>query len=444
MAAIGENSDELVVALAEDFGQRNSVQSFATDITAALSALRHSQKRVRKWMKDGSSPAGHFLRAAGLKTRTIYQPLGVVGIISPWNFPVTLSVHPLGQAFAAGNRAMLKVSEVTGRTGNVLARVLSEYFEPSELAVIEGGPEVAAEFCRLPFDHIFFTGSTATGRRVMEAAAVNLVPVTLELGGQCPVVIDHDVDLKQVATALIFGKTLNAGQFCVAPDHAYVPENRRDRLVEALTAAAQQCFPNGMGDDATAVINQDHFKRLCNHLSDARAKGAQVLELVSINDDGNRRLVPPTLVLNSDDTMSVCREELFGPILPIHTYSSIDDVIQRINARPRPLAAYYFGKDTHERERFLQRTVSGGVTLNDILLHVGVESMPFGGVGASGTGKYHGRAGFETFSHAKSVVEGPRRPLTRFARGPYSARSLRTLRWHASRSAALALRKRSQ
>jgi coniferyl-aldehyde dehydrogenase len=442
--AIGSHADELHRALAVDYGQRNPVQSFATDIAPTLTALRHSQKRVRSWMKDTRSPAGRLVRAGGIKSRTLYQPLGVVGILSPWNFPVELSLHPLGQAFAAGNRAMLKLSEVTPATTAVLSRILGDSFDPSELVVVDGGPDVAAEFCRLPFDHIFFTGSTATGRRVAEAAAPNLVPVTLELGGQSPVVVAHDADLGAVASALIIGKTLNAGQFCVAPDHVYIPVEREALLVEALRDAARRRYPTGLGDDATAVIDERHFQRLQAHLSDARSNGATIVELMPVSAPSGRRLMAPTLILGAAMSMTVCQEEIFGPLLPIHTYSSVDEVIDRINAGPRPLAAYWFGPDSPARERFLQRTISGGVTLNDIMLHVGMEAMAFGGVGASGMGSYHGRAGFLTFSHAKGVVEVPGKSVTRFMHPPYPAAVLKWMHWHARFTASMARRKLSR
>lgn len=439
IAAVSGNAERLAAALEDDYGQRNPVQSFGADITATISALRHSQKRVRKWMVDIPSPAGRALRLAGIRSAIRYQPLGVVGIIAPWNFPIELALHPLGQAFAAGNRAMLKVSEVTPKTSRLLCEILEAAFDPTELVVVEGGPEVAAAFARLPFDHIFFTGSTSTGRKVLEAAATNLTPVTLELGGQSPVVIDERVPFERVAKALLLGKTMNAGQYCVAPDHVFVPKRRVGGFIEAMQTAARKCFPAGLGEDATAIIDERHSARLSAICEDAVAKGASVIPLLEVTAPPSSRVMAPTLLLDVDDTMAIWHEEVFSPLLPIYAYETIDEVIARINVGGRPLAAYWFGGDSAERRDFINLTVSGAVTINDIMLHVGLERMPFGGVGASGMGRYHGRAGFKTFSHAKGIVEVPQ-SFTRFALPPYPGFADRMLRWHSGWAAHAAKR----
>ena len=440
--AVGSNADRLGDALGADFGRRHPLQSMVTDVAATLNVLGHSRRRVSRWMRDVAGPGTWLLRGAGVRAALRYEPLGVVGIVSPWNFPVELSLHPLGQAFAAGNRAMLKVSEATPRTAAVLADILGARFDPTELVVVEGDSSVAAAFCSLPFDHLFFTGSTETGRRVAGAAASNLVPTTLELGGRCPVVVGEGADIDAAARAIVFGKTLNAGQFCIAPNHVFVPRHQHDELVQRCEQAAGQLFPRGLDSEATAIVDVRHHRRLQHLAADAAARGAEIKPLASVVEaSADARVMPPTLILQPVPEMAVCSEEIFGPLLPVHDYENLDDVIRQINAGPCPLAAYYFGGDDDDRRRFVQRVRCGGITVNDVMVHVGLESLPFGGVGASGSGVYHGRAGFETFSHLKPVVEVPRRSLTRLLHPPYPAAAGRAIDLYV-RAAALGARRR--
>ncbi len=441
---VASRARDLVAALRADYGNRSDTQSMATDVLSTMSALKHTRRHVRAWMKPERQPLGFALSAMGARATIIRQPLGVVGIIAPWNFPVTLSLQPLGQALAAGNRAMVKLSELAPATAEVLRGAVADEFDPSEVAVVTGGPDVAEEFSRLRFDHLFFTGATSIGRRVMMAASENVVPVTLELGGKSPVVMAPDADVERTAAVMMFGKTLNAGQFCVAPDYLFVPEGSEAAFMAASQRAVERMFPSILdNDDYTSIINDRHHRRLMGYLADAQARGAEVVTLGSPDEDfanQDHHKIPPTLLFGVDDSMEVARDEVFGPLLPVLPYRRIEDVIEHVNARPRPLAAYYFGGDTTARRRFLEETVSGGVTVNDIMLHVALEDLPFGGVGESGMGTYHGRAGFETFSHAKPVVEAPRLQPTRFLGPPYPRMVRRVLPWLADREARAAAR----
>lgn len=420
---IASRSQELVDALRDDYGHRSDVQSMATDVVSTLTVLKHTRKRLRRWMKPERRPVGFGLSVLGARSSIISQPLGVVGIIAPWNFPVTLSMQPLGQALAAGNRAMVKMSELTPATADLIRQAVTDEFDPDEVVVVTGGPDVADDFSRLHFDHLFFTGATSIGRMVMKAAAEHLVPVTLELGGKSPVVLATDADVERAAGVLMFGKTLNAGQFCVAPDHVFVPEGSEHAFLDASRRAVDRMFPTiAKNDDYTSIINARHYERLLGYIADATSHGAEVVTLGPndrIEDNQRRRKIPPTLLFGVDDSMQVASDEIFGPLLVVYAYRRIEDVIAHINAGPRPLAAYYFGGDTADRLRFLDETVSGGVTLNDIMLHVGLEDLPFGGVGDSGIGSYHGKAGFDTFSHRKPVVVAPRLQPTRLLGPPY-------------------------
>ncbi len=424
---IAQNRDQLIDALDADYGHRSPVQSMASDLLATINALRHSRRRVTKWMEPTRNPLGLGMAALGVRTQIRWKPKGVVGIVAPWNFPVTLSLQPLGQALAAGNSAMVKLSERVPETANVLARAIADAFDPAELTAVTGGPDVAARFCALPLDHLFFTGSTQTGLRVMKAAADNLTPVTLELGGRSPVVAGPGTDLNRLARSLVFGKTLNAGQFCVAPNHLYLPKQLTDDFVQAARSAAQTMYPGGPDLDYTAVIDSAHRTRLEALIKDAESQGANVIRLLPCG--GTENTVVPTLVIGADASMNICQEELFGPVLPVLNYDSVEEIVDNMRKGGHPLAAYWFGADSPERRRFLDTAVAGGVTLNEIMLHVGLEGLPFGGAGASGMGKYHGRAGFEEFSHAVPVVEiPPAIQLGKLAAPPYGPRASRLIR----------------
>jgi coniferyl-aldehyde dehydrogenase len=358
------------------------------------------------------------------RARIERQPLGVAGIISPWNYPVQLALSPALGAVAAGNRVLLKPSETTPATSALLQELVATYFREDEFAVVTGDAGVGQVFSALPFDHLFFTGSTAVGRQVALAAAANLTPVTLELGGKSPALFDADADFALAAPRLMTGKLLNAGQTCIAPDYALVPAARVDAFVAAMTAAAAVLYPSfAANPDYTTIVNERHFKRLAGLVDDARTKGARIVALGRPADqpDAATRMMPPMLIIGADDTMAVMREEIFGPLLPVEAYASLDEAIAKIDARPRPLSFYYFGSDGARRGKTLRETIAGGVTVNDTLWHFAHEGLPFGGVGASGIGAYHGEASFLTFTHRKPVFSQPRYAATGLLRPPYGA-----------------------
>jgi coniferyl-aldehyde dehydrogenase len=334
-----------------------------------------------------------------------YQPLGVVGIVSPWNYPLSLALMPLATALAAGNRAMIKPSEVTPATSGALVALVAETFSEDEVAVVTGDATVGAAFAALPFDHLFFTGSTAVGRAVMRAASEHLVPVTLELGGKSPVLVDRGQPLDRVAADVAYGKLANAGQTCIAPDYVLLHESDVDEFAGAFGRAVAALYPEGpASEDYTSIVNARHYERLRGLVADARAKGARTVEAGPSPERAKERAhtLPPTLVFDVRDDMRIMREEIFGPVLPIVTYRSLDEAIDFVNARPRPLALYYFGSSAANRRRVLTRTTSGGVTVNGTLLHYVQDDLPFGGVGA---GAYHGIEGFRAFSHRKAVFD---------------------------------------
>ncbi|MBD2857470.1 coniferyl aldehyde dehydrogenase [Spongiibacter sp. KMU-158] len=405
-----DNRDALVATLSEDFGHRSSHQSLMSDIYATIECLKHSKKHLRSWMKAEKRKAPVPLNVMGAKAWIEYQPKGVVGIIGTWNFPINTVLGPLAGVFAAGNRAMIKCSEITPKTAELLARLIANKFAEEELTVILGGPEVGAEFSALPFDHIIFTGATSIGRHILRAASENLVPVTLELGGKSPVVISDNYDLNSAAERIINGKILNVGQVCLSPDYIFVPEGKLEALVEAIMAHLNTLFSDLVDNpDYSSVVNERHYQRLLSYLEDARNNNADVREFNPNNEDftkqqGTHKL-PLTLIINPADELKVSQDELFGPLLCIRSYKRITDCIEYINARPRPLALYYFGNDQAEQRHVLDHTVSGAVTINDVIFHVSCEDLPFGGIGPSGMGNYHGVDGFRTFSHAKAIYK---------------------------------------
>ncbi len=407
-----DNSDELCKAMSADFGSRSPHQSMITDIAGTVSFGRYCLKHVDKWAKAEKRHVQFPLGLLGAKAELRYEPKGVVGILSPWNFPVNLSFGPLMQVFAAGNRAMIKPSEFTENTSRLTCELVEKYFTPEECAVFTGGPETAHAFSSLPFDHLVFTGSTATGRKVMEAAAANLVPVTLELGGKSPVFLGESADFAKAGERIALGKMMNAGQICLAPDYLYVPESKQDEAIHGVWQGTANMYPTLLeNEDYASVVTDRHFDRLQDMVADARDKGAEVIEINPGNEDfsnTNARKMPLTILKNVTADMKAMQEEIFGPILPVKTYSGIDEAIDYVNEHDRPLGLYYFGQDSSERERVLTRTISGGVTVNDVIFHVSMEDLPFGGVGPSGMGSYHGIEGFREFSHARSVYTQPK------------------------------------
>ncbi|MCX7357072.1 MAG: coniferyl aldehyde dehydrogenase [Alphaproteobacteria bacterium] len=420
------HKDEFLSALNEDFGARSRDMSLFTDLSGAVGPLKHARAHVEKWMapqKRSVTPSALGLFGARAEVR--YQPKGVVGVISPWNFPISLSFDAIAGAFAAGNRVMLKLSEHTPATSALMAQTIDLYFDEDELAVINGGPEVGAAFAGLAFDHLIFTGATTVGRHVMRAAADNLVPVTLELGGKSPVVISKSADLTKTAARVMTGKTMNAGQICLAPDYVLAPKESIPEFVAQSKAAVAKMYPTLKDNaDYTAVINQRHYERITGLIADAKAKGGEIVTINPANEDFSQqehRKIPPTLILNATDDMQVMQEEIFVPVLPVRTVESVDAAISEINARPRPLALYYFGDDADETEALLNRTHSGGVTINDVIFHFAMDDLPFGGVGPSGMGAYHGHRGFVEFSHEKAIYRQISAELLAMLRPPYGA-----------------------
>jgi coniferyl-aldehyde dehydrogenase len=431
-SALLNSEEQITDAISADFGNRSRHETVIAETFMVLSAIAHARKHLRHWMKTRRVPTSfHSLPGS---SRIMPQPLGVIGIVSPWNYPLQLALAPAVAAFAAGNRVLLKPSELTPEFSVLLARFLGECFAADECAVVTGDAEVAKEFVRLPFDHLLFTGSTAVGRQVGMAAAANLTPVTLELGGKSPVIVDASCDMQDAARGIAAGKLLNAGQTCIAPDYALVPAVQLQAFVQAFTQATQQMYPTlEHNPDYTSIINTRHYGRLTELVEDARAKGARIMEInpgAEVAAAATRKM-HPTLLLDVTDSMRIMQEEIFGPLLPVLTYETLNEAIAFINARPRPLALYWFGKDRSHCDQVLRQTISGGVTINETLLHVAQENLPFGGVGDSGSGAYHGHHGFRLFSREKPVFEHSRLSGTALLRPPYgklAATVIRTLK----------------
>jgi len=425
--------DRFVASLSDDFGHRSSEMSLVTDIMASVKPLKHALKHVDQWMQPEKRKVDFPLGLLGAKAMVEWQPKGVVGIISPWNFPVNLTFAPLANVLAAGNRAMIKPSEFTPATSELMKAAIAQYFDEAEVAVVTGGPDLGKAFSELPFDHLIFTGATSIGRHVMAAAAKNLVPLTLELGGKSPTILGRSADLAQATERVAMGKLMNAGQICLAPDYLLVPDEKEEEVVEGLKAATARMYPTLLAnDDYTSVISKRHRDRLEAHIEDARAKGAEIVEVNPGNEDfskQNTNKMPLTIIRNPTDDMTVMQEEIFGPVLPVKRYKTVDEAIGYINAKDRPLGLYWFGTDQAEERRVLDRTISGGVTVNDVLFHVTVEDLPFGGIGPAGMGNYHGFDGFKAFSHLKSIYRQPKLDLAGLAgfKPPYGAKTKKAL-----------------
>ena len=432
IALLVENGEAMVEALMADFGSRSPEGTLATDVGGTLGALKHAKKNLRKWMRPSKRHSMFPLGLLGARTRVDYQPLGCVGNVVPWNFPFNLCFGPMGSIFAAGNRTIVKPSEYTVQSALLTKELCDKYFSEDEVAVVLGGPETGAVFARQPFDHLLFTGATSIAHHIMRAAAENLVPVTLELGGKSPVIVSDSANFKKAAARVMTGKTLNAGQICLAPDYVMVPEGKIDEFVGLASGAVENMFPTLKDNpDYTSVINQRHYDRLQGYLDDARGKGAKIVEINPADEDFSQqphRKMPPTIVLEPSDDMKVMQEEIFGPILPVKSYKKLDDAIGYINDRDRPLGLYFFGNNKEEENRVVNNTTSGGVTVNDVITHIMQDDAPFGGVGPSGTGAYHGFEGFVNFSHAKTVFrQSPLEFAAGALRPPYGARTRKML-----------------
>ena len=428
-----ETGEDFARAISRDFGHRSHEQSLMTDIMPSVTAAKYCLKHMDAWAKTEKRKPNFPLGLFGAKAELRYEPKGVVGVVSPWNFPVGLTIGPVAQAFAAGNRVMIKPSEFTEDTSELMREVFARYFAEEEMAVFTGGPDVGQAFCGLPFDHLLFTGATAVGKHVLRAAADNLVPVTLELGGKSPTILGRSANVERAGERIAMGKMLNAGQICLAPDYMIVPQELEERAIGAVSNAVSAMYPTLLNnDDYTSVVNARHRDRIQGLIDDAKAKGAEAIEINPGNEDfsaSNGHKMPLTILRNVDDDMKVMQDEIFGPVLPIKTYKAIDEAIDYVNAHDRPLGLYYFGEDAGERERVLTRTISGGVTVNDVVMHVSIDDLPFGGVGPSGMGSYHGPEGFKTFSHARSVYTQPKFDLAKLAglKPPYGPTTRKTL-----------------
>lgn len=421
-AQILKYKDEIADVINADFSHRSKHETMLAEVFSSVNSINHVRKNLKKWMRPERRPISmNFKPASG---RIIYQPLGVIGIMAPWNYPVYLALVPLVEALGAGNRVMIKPSELTPKTSDLMKKMMGEIFDESEVAVITGGPEVGAAFSGLAFDHLLYTGSTRVGRLVMKAAADKMVPVTLELGGKSPTIVAEDYPMEKAAASIATGKLLNAGQTCIAPDYVMVPEGKQNAFVNEFKAIATKMYPSLLNNpDFTSIVSESHYERITRLIRDAQEKGAKI---VQINPKGETfegtRKIAPTLVLGVTDDMDIMQEEIFGPVLPVKTVKSVNDAIDYVNDHPRPLALYIFTNDTAKRDKVLNSTTSGGACANEVVMHVAQDELPFGGVGPSGTGAYHGEHGFKRFSHAKSVFYQSRFNLAGMLRPPYGER----------------------
>lgn len=411
---------EIEDVLNVDFGHRSRHETAIMETFALILGIDYLHRNLRRFMRPTRRHVALPMRFGS--ARIEYQPLGVIGIMAPWNYPFSLALMPLATALAAGNRAMIKPSEFTPGTSNLLATMLAEIFPEEKVAVVTGDASMGAAFSALPFDHLIFTGSTPVGRAVMKAASDNLVPVTLELGGKSPVIVAKGHALDHAAAGIAYGKLSNGGQICIAPDYALVHEDDINAFTAAYDKAVASLYPNGpASDDYTSIINDRHYARLTGLIDDARAKGARILQVGRKPADprGRPHTLAPTIVLDAKDNMRIMQEEIFGPVLPVLPYRDIDEAIAYVNARPRPLALYYYGSDGESRRKVLSRTTSGNVTINGTLMHYAQDDLPFGGVGPSGMGAYHGVEGFRTLSHAKGIFEQGRWNGGNLLRAPF-------------------------
>jgi coniferyl-aldehyde dehydrogenase len=427
---IEANEEKICKAVSADFGVRHRVETSLAEFQMIYQACKYTRQHLKNWMKPELKSVPFTMGSS--YAWIMQQSIGVVGIISPWNYPIQLALIPAIAAFAAGNRVWLKPSERCSRTSGFLASLINEYFHPTEFCVTTGDADVAQAFAELPFDHLFFTGSENIGKKVMRAAAESLTPVTLELGGKSPAIVDASAHLKDAANSIIYGKLFNGGQTCIAPDYILIAQNQLEAFIEESQAAAKILFSNP--EELTGPIDDSQLQRWEFLVNDAVQRGAQAIPLLDADSTGLRRFTPVVLINTPPDAI-VLQEEIFGPILPVVIAQDVSTAIAHIHSKPNPLALYWFGKDKRVMERILNETRSGGVTVNDTLLHVAVEELPFGGIGASGMGAYHGKAGFDAFSHSKSILEARGLlglnflRLTKLVRPPYGKATERLLRW---------------
>ncbi|MFZ5563046.1 MAG: coniferyl aldehyde dehydrogenase [Thermodesulfobacteriota bacterium] len=412
--------DPIIQAIDADFEGRSADETLLAELFPSMEGLAYTARNVAGWMKTDRRRPGLMFRPA--KARVVYQPKGVAGIIVPWNYPLFLATSPLTSALAAGNRVMVKMSEYTPRLAAVFQKMIGGLFDENHVAVVRGGADVGMAFSQKPFDHLLFTGSTEVGRHVMRAAADNLTPVTLELGGKSPAIVGPDIPVARAAERIMFGKAFNAGQTCIAPDYALCPADRMETFMAACEKALVRWYPSLKANrDYTAIINTRQHGRLKELLRDAQMRGARITVVNPANEDfaGSRKM-PLHLVSDCKPEMRLLQEEIFGPILPVVPYDTLQQAVDWVNDRPRPLALYYFGYNRENIDFVIGHTVSGGVSVNETLVHAAVDDLPFGGIGASGMGEYHGYEGFLTFSKARGVFEKSRLNFNRLILPPYS------------------------
>lgn len=409
IALLVDNKEAICEAVDKDFGCRSKYVTLMMDIMNSVGSLKFVRKNLKKWMKPEKRSPFMPMNFLGAKAHVHFQPKGVVGIMTPWNVPVNMIFSPLADVLGAGNRAMIKPSEFTPHTADIMQKLFAQYFEESEVAIVTGGPEIGAAFSALPLDHLIFTGATTIGRLVGRAAAENMVPVTLELGGKSPVIIGDDCDIKLAAERIITGKSMNGGQLCVSPDYCFVPQSRLEAFIHRCKEVIAEQFPTVQNNpDFVACINERHYDRVRGYIEEATEAGTRTIPLCPAGEEFSSReqhKIALHLLVDPADTLACMQDEIFGAILNIKAYDDLSDVINFINDRERPLALYYFGKDKAEQQRVICETISGGVSVNAVALHVACDDLPFGGIGHSGMGNYRGRDGFRTFSHARSVYQ---------------------------------------
>jgi len=421
---LSQNADAIADAINQDFGHRSSEESKMLEIFTSVDGIRETRKALAKWMRP--QPRHVSIMFATGSNRVIPQPKGVVGIVAPWNYPLFLTISPLTSVIAAGNRAMIKMAANSQNLCRLLAEKFREHFDEDTIAILPGVR--AQDFSTLPYDHIIFTGSADAGRNVMRSAAENLTPVTLELGGKSPTIICADYDVKTAAENILYGKFINAGQTCLAPDYLFLPEGKEEAFVEAAKKIVAKRYPDTNDRSYTSIIDDKSYRRLRATLEDAERKGARIVPLVpgaTFND--LQRKIPPHLVLGVTDDMTIMREEILGPLFPVMTYKNLDEALAYVNSKDRPLGFYFFTNDKDVEEKLLYSTISGGVTVNNVILHVAQHDMPFGGIGASGMGQYHGYEGFLEVSKLRPVFTNPKVSLLSMFFPPYNKRQSRIM-----------------
>lgn len=432
--AIREFQEPLVKAVIADFGHRNEVETIATEVVAPAGEIGFTKSKLKRWMKQ-RRVAG-TLQTLGATGKVLYQPKGVIGVMGAWNYPASLSFAPLIGAIAAGNHCMVRPSDLAPATTEVMKKMFAKHFEPSYITVVDGDVNASIAFSELPFDHLVYTGGTQVGKMIMQAAAKNLTPVTLELGGKSPVIISDDADMERAIESILMGKFVNSGQTCIAPDYVLIPEGLKEQFIELCSKKIAERYPSiANNDDITWIINERHQQRILGLIADAKQKGARVIEINPTSETipSDKRVIAPTLITDLTDDMEALKEEIFGPILPVLSYKTIDEAIQYVNDRPRPLALYYFGKNKQHANDVIYSTTSGGACVNEIMMHVTHHNLPFGGIGPSGMGGYHGFDGFVEFSHKKAVFyQGPLSPA-KWVKPPYGPKAKKVMTWLAER-----------